>query len=283
MAMRLSKVDPTTGKAWFQDAISDASGYISTNDLNFVHRFKKEYDKDVAENNNTNPIWENVVQDGRDDFKPTTDIVNYMNKNNDPRLPAYFSKAKNTNTYVGVPFGIPEKDISLYPAGTLSGFASKFIAQDATIPMISAAQMQFTVAEAIERYGISGDAEATYKSAIKLSMEQHEVFVQANFDAYYANNGVKYGTADGDINTKYRQIAQQKWLSTYMQDGFEAWTEYRRLGWPDFKPGPASTLSEMPRRLKYHADDYGSNLLMYKEAIARQGANEISTRIWWDK
>ena len=149
--------------------------------------------------------------------------------------------------------------------------------------MISAAQMQFTVAEAIERYGIAGDAEAMYKSAIMLSMEQHSVFVQSDYDAYYANNGVKYGTVDGTIDSKYKQIAQQKWLSTYMQDGIEAWTEYRRLGWPDFKPGPASALTEMPRRLKYHADDYGSNEIKYNEVIARQGSDEITTRIWWDK
>lgn len=282
MAMRLSKVEPATGKAWFEETLGNGFGYISSNADNFVHKFKNEYDADVSENNNSNPIWENVVLDGRDDYKPTTDIVDYMNANTDPRLPAYFQKAELSDTYVGVPFAISEDDISNYPAGTLSAFAAKFLAQNAVIPMITAAQIKFTVAEAIERYGVAGDAAATYKSAIELSMMQHDVYDATAFNTYYNQAGIEYGTFAGDIDSKYKQIAQQKWLSTYMQDGIEAWTEFRRLGWPDLKTGPAATIEELPRRFTYHADDYGSNREQYDAAVARQGADVITTRVWWD-
>jgi len=282
MAMRLSKVDPTLGKTWFEETIATGAGYISTNADNFLHKFKKEYDADVSENNNSNPIWENVVKSGRDDYKPTTMIVDYMNSNMDPRLPAYFVKATATDTYVGVPFAIAKEDIASYPAGTLSAFNDKFIAQDAIIPMITAAQLSFTYAEAIKVYGVTGDVETKYKEGIRLSMEQHGV--EAGFVAYYAKAGVQYGTTAGDIDSEIKQIAQQKWLSTYMQDGFEAWTEIRRLGWPNIQVGPASaTLSEMPRRFRYHSDDYSSNREEYDKIVASQGADEVSTKLWWDK
>lgn len=282
MSMRLSKVDPTTGAKWFNETPHTSADFISDNSDNFIHRFKKEYDADIAENNNVNPIWQNVVLEGRNDYAPTKMIVDYMNSNDDPRLSAYFLKAIKTDTYVGVPFGINKEDIALYPEGTLSVFNDKFIAQDAAIPMITAAQMQFTLAEAIIKYGVGGSAKDAYEMGIKRSLEQHSV--SEHLSVYLAKSGVAFGNFVAPVDNQIKQIAQQKWLSTYMQDGFEAWTEARRMGWPDLKVGPAAqTLNAMPRRLKYHSDDYSSNMIEYKKVLAMQGANEITTRLWWDK
>lgn len=281
MALRLSKVDEAKGKLWFTDALANAAGYISSNEDNFVFKFKKEYDADYSDNNNVNPIWENVVQDGRDDYKPTEKIVNYMKQFNDPRLPAYFTKSKKDSKYVGVPFGILKSEISKYPVDSLSSFNPKFIAQDASITLLSAAQIHFTLAEAIERGWIAGTAATEYNSGIKCSITQHAI--EVGITTYTTQAGVTYGNFIGDVNSRIKQIAQQKWLAMYMQDGWEAWAEYRRLGWPEMSIGKSTKLTAIPRRLKYHSDDFSSNMESYNAVVASQGANEVTTRIWWDK
>lgn len=281
MALRLSKIDEVKGKKWFNEALSSGANYISENDDNLVIKFKKEYDAKTSDNNNVNPIWENVIQDGRDDYKPTKKIVDYMMMFNDPRLPAYFTKSKKDKVYKGVPFGILKSELSNYPVDELSCFNPKFIVQDASITLLSAAQMHFTLAEAIERGWTAGTAAAEYDKGIKLSINQHKI--ELGVATYTSQIGIAYGNFVGDVNSKIKQIAQQKWLCMYMQDGWEAWTEYRRLGWPEMSVGKSTKLTAIPRRLKYHSDDYASNVENYNAVVSSQGINSVTTRIWWDK
>ena len=81
----------------------------------------------------------------------------------------------------------------------------------------------------------------------------------------------------------YESIGWQKWIAYYGQ-GSDAFTDWRRLGYPDLKPGPKSVLGngEHPHRFFYPSTEQSLNGENYKAAVAEQGADEITTRLWFD-
>ena len=99
------------------------------------------------------------------------------------------------------------------------------------------------------------------------------------FDTYYAQESVKLsGSADQQIE----KIGMQRWFANYMQNGVEAWSDWRRLNVPKMYPGPASTEKHIPYRRIYNTDDYKTNVENYNAAIAAQGEDSFETRVWWD-
>ena len=84
---------------------------------------------------------------------------------------------------------------------------------------------------------------------------------------------------------KIEQIITQKWI-VLLFNGFEAFSEYRRTGYPVLVPvndPTGETKGTVPRRLIYDQSELLTNPDNYKEAIQRQGLDLMTTRIWWDK
>lgn len=82
-----------------------------------------------------------------------------------------------------------------------------------------------------------------------------------------------------EINTQY-------WVATFLV-GPEAWANFRRSGFPNLTPNPypGKDLKTEPfiRRLTYTDAELNVNKTNVQAAIARQGADIMDTRIWWDK
>lgn len=76
MALRLSKVDPATGSAEFKKAVAD--GVMTSNDDNATYQY-------LSEQNNENPYFGNYRT--RYDYAVSSQTVNTMKANSDPRLP----------------------------------------------------------------------------------------------------------------------------------------------------------------------------------------------------
>ena len=81
----------------------------------------------------------------------------------------------------------------------------------------------------------------------------------------------------------YESIGWQKWIAFYGQ-GPDAFTDWRRLGYPDLKPGPKSVLShgDHPHRFFYPSTEQSLNGESFKQAVSEQGEDEITTRLWFD-
>ena len=101
-------------------------------------------------------------------------------------------------------------------------------------------------------------------------------------NAYIAANPLAAGTELQQINTQY-------WISSFM-NGAEAFANFRRSGFPVLTPNPYGQPSnpDVPngtfiRRLTYPTSELSVNTAHVNEAIARQGADKLSTRVWWDK
>ena len=64
-------------------------------------------------------------------------------------------------------------------------------------------------------------------------------------------------------------------------NGAEAWSHVRRTGVPALTPGPDLILSRIPVRFTYPTLEQSLNLENYTAAVSRQGADELTTTVWW--
>jgi hypothetical protein len=140
----------------------------------------------------------------------------------------------------------------------------------------------FTLAEGEKRGWNAGnapnDVEAAkfYLDGIKASMEQYGV---SGYAAYVLQPDIVYSATDA-----IKQISYQRWIALYL-NGYEAWMEWRRTGYPTLNPGPAPLTSDgqIPRRQAYTTLERDLNLDNYKAVLQSQGPDELNTKIWIDK
>lgn len=158
----------------------------------------------------------------------------------------------------------------------------------APLIVLSAAEVNFLLSEAILRGWATGNAADVYRTGIEISMRNWSLFGAAGviapgkINAYTAANALNTaGTFDAQMN----QIHSQFWVASLL-DEQEAYANWRRTGYPQLTPvnfpGNA-TGGTIPRRLPYPVQEQGINKRNYDAAIARQGADLLTTRVWWDK
>ena len=100
----------------------------------------------------------------------------------------------------------------------------------------------------------------------------------ADIQTYLDANPLNPATAFEQINTQY-------WVSSFM-NGPELFANLRRSGYPALQknPYPGSEISgDFIRRMPYPDSEIITNTANMDAAIAQQGANDINTRMWWDK
>jgi hypothetical protein len=283
MALRLSKVDPTTGSAEFKKAVVDS--LMESNDDNATYKY-------VGEQNNENPYFGNYRN--RYDYALSDQLVNRLQANNDPRLPVFAEKT-SAGTYVGLPYAtfgdalknyrIGNRDVSqgIVRPGNISQISLTYSSQASPTTWTSYAQTLFVEAEAAHLGWIPGGdgaASTFYTQGITASLEQNGV-TGGDIIAYLAKPGVVFSPA-----TAVEQIITQKWIANYLGNGWESWAEYRRTGFPrllDPVPTALNADKHIPRRQQYPQSENDLNNANYNEVIARQGPDVLSTHVWWDK
>ncbi len=269
MAIRAADANEALAKAQFLDAVSD--GVI---EADLMYPF-------LPEANNENP-WFSAFRT-RTDFALTEMLVNDLKNTNDPRLAQYAdptlnSVAAGNPVYVGMVYGLSTP--STQPPDVSFPNSTYVKAQDAPLAIYSMAQVHFAMAEAAARGWTSESAEAHYKAAIKASWDQWDVsYDDAAFDSYYNQTGVKWNNSNwGEL------LGYQKWVALFGQ-GYEAWTEWRRLDYPELilPEDPLSPSGGIPLRLIYPAAEENLNGANYQQAVQMLGGPDSDgTRLWWD-
>lgn len=272
LALRHSKADPAKGRTEFAAAYTDAAGYIATNADNAQINYT-----DV--NQFRNP--DNALFDGRSDYGVSNVLVDKLKALNDPRL-AVYAQPTDDGTYVGIPYGLNRDTLTRFIERNeyYSAPGAKVIAKTQPSYLITAAQVQLAIAEAATLGWITADAIAAYNAGIRASMEQWGVYDATRFAAYTARPDV-VATA----GTLLARIGEQRWIALY-PNGQEAWSEWRRTGYPELKPTPyaINKSKQIPRRYAYPSTEPQQNANAYKEAVGRlQGGDETATRVWWDR
>ncbi|SDQ00143.1 Starch-binding associating with outer membrane [Mucilaginibacter sp. OK268] len=275
MALRLSKIDPATGRTEFAKAF--AAGLMSSNEENAVYTY-------LAAQTNENPYFTNYRS--RYDYAVSSIFVNTLKGFNDPRLSVLVAPT-SSGDYVGLQYGTNGAALSAFKIGTrkLPGNISQIgiAVSDQGSPSVwtSYAQVLFTEAEAAHLGWISGGdatAENYYNQGVTASLAQYGITTAS---AYLAQSSVKFSAA-----TAVNQIITQKWIAGFLGDGWESWAEYRRTGFPkllDPVPGALSPGGNIPRRQQYPQTEIDLNKTNYNAVVARQGPDALNTRVYWDR
>jgi hypothetical protein len=269
LAMRMSEVDPAAAQAALTDALS--APVFESNADNAVMAFQPEL-------NQSNPLYQEFdVQMWTYISKPLVDLMTQNNTITDPRLPIYASP-NQSGLYVGLPYGLDDGASSAIAQDSCSYPGTAVRAAEYESVFMTYYELLFIRAEAAQRGWISGDAAALYNQAVKANMAFWGVDASAG-DAYLAQPSVQYNASN------WRQIlSEQKYISLYMQ-GYQVWSEWRRLDFPvlELPPAAQNGATDIPRRFFYNTTERSLNGSNLEAAVAAMGGDNFNVRVWWDK
>ena len=283
IALRMSETeDAALAEAEFTDAVAD--GIMTSNADNAVFKY-------LANATYESPWYTNYVRQGRIDYGTSETVVDdNLVPNNDPRLPIFSRTAGGV--YTGIPYG----ENVQYEAGVDGALLGRAIyAQSFPLQITTYSQMCFTMSEAALRGWIpGGDAEVIswYIKGIDASMDAWAALSTNPIVTISAGDKLTYEaqpaiaiTPVESFDQKLEKIQTQKWLNFYMSNGYEAWSEWRRTGYPVLTPAPDAVNAdgEIPRRQAYPQTENDLNKSNYDQVISTQGPDELSTRVWWDR
>ncbi|MBX2896249.1 MAG: SusD/RagB family nutrient-binding outer membrane lipoprotein [Cyclobacteriaceae bacterium] len=242
-----------------------------------------------------------------DEFRLSKTLGDYLTSINDPRLRVFARPTQNSVTagtpvIAGIPNGLEDTQALSYNGGpqNISRVGYTFaclVCNDANQNppqanvarglLMTFAELQFILAEAREKNLITtGSAETFYLNGISANMNYYASIVPADYGInltlpadYYTQAGVVY---TGTTAEKLAKIASQKWVALFF-NGLEAWFDWRRTGLPALLPG-SSNLNDnkIPVRFIYPQSEQSLNATNRSAAVARQGADNINTPVWWD-
>lgn len=273
LAMRMSEADPAMAQSEFVAAYN-AGGFESNADNAMLEYPGAPYD---------NPLYENRVEQGRDDHGISATMVDTLKSLDDPRLELYAEPAATDGEFRGHENGrddLPE-GVSLAAMSRINDFW-RFEGANTPSAIMTYAEVLFLQAEAAARGWIAEDPAALYEAGIRASMELYEPWghapSDAEIEAYLAQPEVQYDPARG-----LEQIGLQKWIALWM-NGSEAWAEWRRTGIPDLEMGPDVVISRIPVRFSYPDSEQSLNRENLNQATSRQGGGlDLVTPVWWDQ
>ena len=265
--MRISKAPGMNVASQIQALVNAGNLMSSTSDSAQLKYLKAQPD--------ANPIYETIVFGTRAEYKMSSVLVTKLQGLTDPRLPVFASK-NNAGIYVGNTPGVEN-------TGNYVGFSSLgSFYLDPVLPgvILSYAQVEFLLAAAAnEGYIPGGNAAALlhYNKGITSNFEFNGIGASA--PAYIAQGNVTFG----DQTAGRQKIAEQTWIALFGQ-GFEAWTEWRRTGFPVLLPvaNAAPSVPTIPSRLYYNSIEVSLNKANYEAASATlTGGDKLTSRLWW--
>lgn len=268
LGMRMSEADPAAA----QKAVSEAytTGVLNRIDQNALYKYLTS-----APNNNP---WYYHFSIRVPAYGVTNTLTDKLLALNDPRLAFYADTAQLGGGYIGRQFGLDVASANSQRDDATSWPNHEHVVS-ATTPFVilSYDEVMFTLAEAAARDWIGGEAETFYKEAITASMQYWGVS-EPDILAYLEQPAIAYSQ-----DKSLELIGNQKWIALYNRS-VEAWSEWRRLDYPTLlSASQAFAGRNLPRRRGYPAAEISLNQKNYNLAIARQGPDELSTRVWWDK
>ncbi|MXV51671.1 SusD/RagB family nutrient-binding outer membrane lipoprotein [Pedobacter sp. HMF7647] len=268
IALRIADREPERAKQVFAEIQAEGGLLISSN--------SETAQLVYLDSPNQNPI--SNLFDTRDDYRISKTIVDKLFALNDPRLPVYASKTKDPTdkTYVGIPNGLLVGDASNLGFTRTSKPGTYFLAPHAPAVIISYAEVLFDRAEAAARGFTVENAADLYLQAIRASLTQYGT-ADSEINTYLASPAIQYGASNFR-----KSIGEQKWIALFGQ-GLEAFAEWRRLDYPQLQPAVAGTLNgKIPQRFIYPGTEQSLNADSYKAAVTNQGADLLTTKLWFD-
>ena len=281
LAIKLSDVDPATGKARFAKAYSDGSMTDVSDGLNYTFSTQTSawfYG-----------IGNKELTSANKRFAANKFIVEALKEYKDPRLFSYFTldgylgeregDPADFEAYHGITLGHPDNNPVIADAAKACSIADRYCEPLATYGVIPASRILLIEAEAAQRGWINADAAKLYADGIRASFEFEGV---EGADEYIAAHPLPTDSAKA-----IEEIAMQRWFAGFLTNGVEVWSDWRRLNVPKLPLTDHQAMSipgkTYPVRLAY-GSDMDSNPTQRDEAVKNLLNNDNTPwhRLWWD-
>lgn len=236
----------------------------------------KGIEADISLNN----PWYDIFQFFR--FRMSEKIIEQLKSTNDPRLPIY-AKPNEDGDYIGMPNGLADSTFPLWDIANSSEPTDDLVGIDATIYLITSAEIYFLRAEAA-LYGITTEnANDLYRLGIGQSLLQWGVSLAEINDFILEPSS----TLSGSQEQQFEQISTQMWIA--LAPNFaEAYSNIRRTGYPkipqrdgiNFAKG--DTDGYLPSRLVYPLNEQLQNPSNFEIAVEQMNGDELTGKVWWD-
>lgn len=232
---------------------------------------------------NQHPLYAHIKSVGEFNILASQTALNSLINRNDPRVDIFYKRATaapNTGNHAGIlqgngrnlpnPASLNDRQFSKPGAGVGGPDGPT-----ARVILMSEAESYFLQAEAVARGWGTGDAEQLYYDGIALSFLSWGLSI-AQFNTYAAQPAIDYPVA-GTLEQKIKAIIFQKWTSMCGSQNMEAWTEWRRTGYPDiFTISATSNIgNKFPVRLLYPDSEITSN-------PNTPAQKTVTDKVWWD-
>lgn len=308
MALNMVKADPTWAQNVAESAVNDEIGVI-TEDFGYPTLGEQQHPLYVI-----NVLW--------NDSRLGASLENILKRYDSPMLAKWFDKNPNAiksknggvlmlnpkKEYVGIRQGV-----QMYPNsgntdgyGAFSAFKDQYMARN----YFKVVEVLFLKAEgALRGWNMGGTAQNFYEQGIKRSFDDnkvqgYETYIEReavediNYEDYFVPEfgikgrvqvGVKWNEADNN-EIKLEKIITQKYIANFPM-GAEAWTTFRRTGYPRLFPVPEKykwsydnsfDVELQIRRLPFNEATATDKLNVGEVEKALGATNAAGTRVWWD-
>jgi len=300
LAMRIVYADPAKAQAEAESAVNHPIGvFTSASDVALLQQ--------ASSMTYNHPLY--IICYNFGETRMGGNMDSFLNGYKDPRVSAYFNKS-SASDYRGIRNGISIAAKATYSEGP---FSSLNISATSPIIWMGPAEAYFLRAEgALRGWNMGGTAQSFYETGIQTSFTYwgasgastyilDSLSVPAAYtDPQNAANNITTGSAylstitikwkaSASFETNLERIMTQKWIAGF-PDGQEAWSEFRRTGYPKVFPvvvnnsgGLINTTTQI-RRLPFPSTEYTNNSSGVAQAVGLLGgADNGGTKLWWDK
>lgn len=282
LAMRMVKIDNAGAKAWATKAIN--GGVMTSNDDIAYTQYENSANDGGP---NVNPLTKCFTSRTPTQLKISKTFMDFMKDRNDPRVSVLCSTVSG-DTDPALQFGQDINDPTRSTANSKPNInifgGSGTIIYDAPFFFQTYAEVEFMLAEAAERWGLAGgNVEAHYNAGVTAAMEYLALYghgvniTPTQISDYLTAN--PFVAADA-----LKMINEQYWVATF-GNGLETFSNWKRSGYPVLVPANVAAIltgGEIPRRLPYPGSEKLNNPDNVAAAIAQQGGDLLTTRMWWD-
>ena len=300
LAMRIRYAAPAKAQQYAEQAVNQTLGVMTSQ----ADEAKMEQGAGLSFVNNIETFTNQYGE-----TRMGTPMFSYLVGYEDPRLMKYFKPQPETSryrefvtfanaSYAAIPTGYGGKQ------DFFSDFSMPNISKTTPTYWMRASEVYFLRAEgALQGWNMGDTAENLYTKGVEMSFSENGVET-SKVAAYLASGkqpaaaywgqvrAVSQATTQftGTNEQKLEKIITQKWIALY-PNGQEAWTEWRRTGYPKLHPvgqnksGGVISSTQGVRRLPYPISKLSAQdrANIDKALILLGGANTGATKVWWDK
>ena len=293
LAMRISNVNPSKAKTEAEAAVNDSGGLLTSKEGSFE-----------MTTGTIHPLV--TITSAWQETRVNAALESILGGYNDPRLAVYALPSTDPilqGKFKGMRSG------QVFNTKSYLGFSQVNFGSNPFVKLMDVAESYFLLSEgALKGWNMGGTAKSFYEQGIRISFGSNKV---GGVEEYLSNNTatpmpyidplnndnnmppitsitVQWNESDTQ-EKKMERIITQKWIALY-PEGQEAWSEFRRTGYPKLYPVKENNsngdvpIGKFIKRIPYPSAITNSSKAGVSEAVSKHldGKDKMFTPIWWD-